>query len=98
MEKKGYVTGTVQTEKKEFSVDLPIIQFEEDGSSIIYCPAIDVFGYGINPAEAEKSFSTSLLEFLKYTINKSTLISELKRLGWSISKSKKKQMVPPPMN
>lgn len=97
MEKKGYVKGTIQTEKQEVSVNLPIIQFEEDGSSIVYCPAIDVYGYGLNTAEAEKSFSTSLLEFLKYTTNKGTLIPELKRLGWNISKGKKNQMTPPPL-
>ena len=97
MEKKGYVTGTIQTEKKEVSIDLPIIQFEEDGSNIVYCPAIDVYGYGLTAAEAEKSFSTVLFEFLKYTINKGTLYTDLKRLGWTISKNKNNKITPPPM-
>lgn len=57
---------------------------------MIYAPALDLFGYGKTKKEAKESFEITLDEFVRYTVNKGTLIPELKRLGWEVLKSKKK--------
>lgn len=53
-------------------VDLALILFEEDGSQIAYCQALDVSGYGNDEEEAKRSFEISLSEFFRYLINKKT--------------------------
>jgi hypothetical protein len=78
-------------------VNLSMIIFEEDGSHIVYCPALDVSGYGISEDEAMKSFTQCLSEFFHYTTNKKTFHTELTRMGWKIKKSKIQKMTPPLM-
>jgi hypothetical protein len=97
-EKLKAIRGQWVSGKNAIKVNLPLIQFEEDGSQIVYCPALDVSGYGNTEAEAMTSFSISLGEFFHYTTNKKTLASELKLMGWVIKKSKNKPMTPPPMS
>ena len=84
--------------KKLIKVNLSLIEFEEDGCQIVYCPALDVSGYGKSESEAMKSFTVSLGEFFHYTTNKQTLANELKQMGWVIRNSKNKPMTPPPMS
>jgi hypothetical protein len=79
------------------NVNLSMIIFEEDGSIIVFCPALDVSGYGISEDEAMKSFSHCLNEFFQYTTHKKTFDKELVRMGWKIKKSKIQKMTPPPM-
>jgi hypothetical protein len=85
---------------KEASVDfqLPVISFIEDNTSIIYCPALDLSGYGNDEFEARTSLDTALEEYLTYTMNKKTLWSDLKKLGWMVKKNKQKAAIPPPMS
>jgi hypothetical protein len=97
-EKLKTISGQWVSGKKQIKVNLALIEFEEDGSRIVYCPALDVSGYGKTEAEAMSSFSISLGEFFHYTTNKKTLASELKLMGWVIRKSKNKPMIPPPMS
>ena len=52
--------------KKLIKVNLSLIEFEEDGCQIVYCPALDVSGYGKSEYEAMKSFTVSLGEFFHY--------------------------------
>lgn len=98
MNDTGNVTGAFKTDRGFVKISLAIIKFEEDGYKIIYCPAIDVSGYGLTDEEAEESFKISLSEFFRYTINKGTFDDELRRMGWIIPKSKHKQMTPPTMS
>lgn len=77
---------------------LPIISFKEDNSEILYCPALDLSGYGLNEKESIDSFNHTLGEFLLYTTRKKTLASELQKLGWTLRKSKAKPMYPPTMS
>jgi hypothetical protein len=90
-------SGTWNNAKQEVQVDLALILFEEDGSQIAYCPALDVSGYGNNEIEAKKSFEISLSEFFRYLTNKKTFDKELQRLGWKIKKDHNKFMTPPSM-
>ena len=66
------------------SVLLSLYSFEENGVQIIYSPALDISGYGNNAKQAKSSFEITLAEFVKYTTNKGTLFTELKKLGWQV--------------
>ena len=80
--------------KNTIRFDLPLFLFEEDKVWFAYLPSLDLNGYGKTEIEAKESLSIVLDEFLRYTLNKNTLLSEMKRLGWQI-KSKKKPMLAP---
>ncbi len=97
-EKVKAISGQWVSGKSRIKVNLSLIQFEEDGTQIVYCPALDVCGYGITETEAMNSFTISLGEFFQYTTHKNTLESELKNMGWLVNKGKNKPMSPPPMS
>jgi hypothetical protein len=97
-EKLKTLKGELVSGKKQIKVNLSLIEFEEDGCQIVYCPALDVSGYGKTETEAMNSFYITLGEFFQYTTNKETLASELKLMGWVIRKSRYKPMIPPPMS
>ena len=80
--KKLTPKGTFKTKKAQVQVQVPVFEFKEDDVEIIYCPSIDLSGYGKTLKEAESSFGIVLGEFLDYTTTKGTLIKELKSLGW----------------
>lgn len=98
MERKGIASGTVRTSGKKVNVRLDIIRFEDSGCQIVYCPALDLSGYGKTDSEAEDSFKITLEEFFRYTINKNTLRKELTRLGWVVKDNPRKRMTPPDMS
>jgi hypothetical protein len=88
--------GNWLDDHQEIEISVPMILFEEDNCQILYCPALDISGYGKNEDEAYESFKISLGEFFKYTTNKGTFNSELLRMGWELKK-KGKPMIPPTM-
>jgi hypothetical protein len=85
MDKKGHFTGTYNDGKNKLEVSLLLIVFEDSGTQVVYCPALELSGYGKNESEAENSFQTSLGEFILYTTRKNTLRDELVKTGWKIS-------------
>ena len=91
-------SGTLKSNEFTIDVNVPVISFTDEKSQVFYCPALDLGGYGDNDNEARDSFQVVLEEFLTYTIHKNTLISELKRLGWTVRKNKRKPMIPPEMS
>ena len=96
MEANKNITGMWTSNDRTVGVNLSLIIFEDDGKVVVYCPALDISGYGLNEREAIESFKLSLGEFFLYTLQKKTFLSELKKLGWTISKSK--TMMPPAMS
>ena len=90
------IQGNWDDGKNKIEVNLSMIHFMEDGIQVLYCPALDLSGYGGTEKEAFDSFQVSLDEFLFYTLRKGTLLIEMKRLGWEIKK-KGKPMIPPNM-
>ncbi|MBE0663470.1 MAG: hypothetical protein IH597_13500 [Bacteroidales bacterium] len=82
MGKKIEISGTWEGHSHKVDVHLPLILFEDSGSQVVYCPALDVSGYGKSEDEAFESFEICLDEFFRYTINKNTFRAELQRLGW----------------
>jgi hypothetical protein len=73
----------------QIDVEVAIIEFKEDGLHFFYSPALDITGYGKTKTEARDSYNLTVEEFMKYTYNKQTLLKELERLGWTISKKNK---------
>ena len=72
MAPKGEIKGTWNSGNREIKVHLPFIIFEQDKVHVVYCPALDVSGYGNNEEEAFESFKINLGEFLLYTNNKNS--------------------------
>ena len=93
--KKAKATGLISFGQHRFDVSLDLIIFLEDNTYIVYCPPLEVYGYGTDENEAQESFKISLAEFFRYCTNKNTLRLELKRLGWQLKRSKTKPMIPP---
>jgi hypothetical protein len=94
---KGVAKGEINIGNVSYNVRLPFIIFEEDNSTIVYCPPLELSGYGSTENDAKESFRVSLEEFLRYTTHKDTLKAELKRLGWKMKNSISKPMIPPTM-
>ena len=62
-------------------ITVGLLQFEEDGNTIIYSPSFDLSGYGKNPVEAKKSFEITVAEFFRYTLNKKNSDEGIKSVG-----------------
>ena len=82
--KEAKFKGIMTIGKNKITVDLFVIQFEDNGCPVAYCPALNVYGYGNSEEEARRSFELCLSEFFDYTTTKHTLIRELESLGWKI--------------
>lgn len=74
-----------------------VVQFKDnDGITVLYAPALEVYGTGYTTDQAKQSFEIGLKEFIRYTKNKGTLYDELIRMGWQIkSNRKKKELINP---
>ena len=94
MKKQGTFKAEWQCGSDNISMNLPMIEFEEDGSTIVYCPALDVSGYGNNAKEASDSFAICLGEFFLYSLHKKTFFDNLKSMGWIIKNKHKKMQAP----
>lgn len=92
------VESKFSNEKGNITVKVPVLSFKEDNAHIIYCPALDLNGSGNTDAEARESFAITVTEYLNYTTHKGTLWNDLKKLGWTIKKNKKKPATPPSMS
>lgn len=92
------VESKLSNEKGNITVNVPVLLFKEGNAHIIYCPALDLSGSGNTESEAKESFVIVVTEFLNYTTHKGTLWTDLKNLGWTIQKNKKKPATPPPMS
>jgi hypothetical protein len=66
--------------------ELALMTFKEGNLHFVYAPALDLTGYGNTIEGAKDSFEPTLQQFVSYGMNKRTLLSELKKLGWKVSK------------
>lgn len=78
------IKGNFRNRRSKVEFNLPVIKFQEDNLHFYYTPALDLTGYGHSEEEAKNSFNETLGQFFDYTINKKTLTSELKKLGWKV--------------
>lgn len=95
MKQQKEFCATLQGKGKTIIVNVAVVLFEEDKRQIVYCPALDIFGYGLTEAEAKESFDICLEEFFDYTINKKTLYAVLEEMGWKIRKGARQKFTPP---
>ncbi len=91
----GKVKGKVKSRAGDIIVSLDIISYIEDGCRIIYCPALELSGYGKTKAAAEESFMITLHEFLDFTLEHGTLTKAMEELGWKLEAGG--AVVPPSM-
>lgn len=91
---KTHFKGTFSNGKYKVSISLSLYIWEEDETTFVYSPALDVTGYGENEIEAKTSFEITLKEFVSYTQNKNTIFDELERLGWTVNRKKKRIHAP----
>lgn len=83
----------------KLKINLSVISFKEDDVFIIYCPSLDVSGYGYSKKEAEDSFNLIMADFFNEATVNGTLLDELKRLGWKItSKDNSHLLIPPSLD
>jgi hypothetical protein len=90
--------GSWQNSNNKILVKLSLIFFEEDDNKVVFCPALDLSGYGKTEQAAIESFKTTVDEYFHYTSNKKSLYSDLEAHGWTIPKHKKQQITPPEMS
>ena len=91
---KSSVKGGYKLRETHILINLDIIIFNEGESIIVYCPSLDLSGYGYSEVEAKESFDTVLSEYFRYTIIKKTVKADLIRLGWKM-KNDIKPIQPP---
>lgn len=94
---QGNLKGEKLFGSKSIKIDVQVLFFQEEDICYAYMPSFDLTGYGNTEQEARESLTIVLDEFLRYTLNKNTLLIEMKRLGWKI-KNKTKPMYAPQMS
>ncbi len=90
-------TKPSQDGKEMLEFDLPLIIFKEDGTTICYCPSLDLSGYGYSEKEAVASYKYALGQYFEYTTEHHTLLQDLKRLGWLTNSRTARSLLPPPV-
>lgn len=88
--------GVWSNKHKTISVFVPYIEFEQGGYVVIYCPPLNLSGYGKTVEEAKQSFSITLDEYFTYTTHKGTLAQDLEKHGWKIKKKDLSRSPVPP--
>lgn len=68
--------------------------YEEDNIHYSYSPALDLMSYGKTPEEALESWEVVIEEYIRYGLNKNTLVKDLESHGWNIKKSQKRFQPP----
>lgn len=95
MPKKQQVHAELVASNHKVTVNVALICFQEGKNHIVYCPALELSGYGSSEDEAKKSFETVLEEYVRYATNKKTLEKDLQKRGWAV---KKRKVVAPAMS
>lgn len=88
-------TGELRTSKAGVKANLELYSFVDDGVHIVYCPALDLSGYGYSIDEAKKSFSEVFEQHITYCISKNTLQDDLLKHGWNVRGKKSKNIKAP---
>jgi len=86
MSKNHRINVDFKNAEAKVKAKIVLISFKEEDNFIVYCPHLEVTGYGKSEEEAMQSFNHSLGVFLDYTVNKKTLHEELISLGWELKK------------
>ena len=76
-------------------VQVDVLLFEEYGSFVAYCPALELSSYGDDQSDAKKAFDGAMKIFIKETTTKGTLEKYLLKLGWHLQQKPKMVYQPP---
>ena len=79
----------LSNEQSTIKTGLSLIHFEEENVHFVYCPALDITGYGYDKNEAKGSFTQSLKMYFEYTTDKKTLFKDLEAHGWVVKNKRK---------
>jgi hypothetical protein len=83
------------SKKNEIRATLQLFYYvDENDLHVLYCPALDLTGYGDDLDKAKASFDIVLEGYLRYTVNKGTLFEDLKKHGWKVKEKNKKASSP----
>jgi hypothetical protein len=80
---------------KKIESELMVFLTKEDDYFVMYCPALELTGYGKTKGEAKKSFEANMRIFFEETTEKGTLDLILLNLGWTIRKKPSAMYEPP---
>lgn len=74
---------------------LGVMFFEEEEHVVAYCPALDLYTQGEDLDHAKKMFESAVDLYLKEITESGTYKEVLLDLGWKISNTQSKELVPP---
>lgn len=77
MSKEKELVNSISFNKKGVKLNISVISFVEEKTHIVFCPALDMSGYGTTEDEAFESLKVSIKEYLDYTLKKSLLSKTL---------------------
>jgi hypothetical protein len=78
--KNKKVAGSFKTPTVKVDFRFDVVEYEENELIVLYSPALDLFGYGKTSRKAQESFTLTLEEYLRYTLNKDTFFADLREL------------------
>jgi uncharacterized protein Usg len=98
--KSGNIEGRFAVGKSDVTFSLGLLVYEQEGYKVLYCPELQMTGYGKTTEEAENDLADVIHLNVTYMVNKKTLDKVFKRYGWIVKKSNgAKTFLPPnPMN
>ena len=83
------MTGKFPKTQGVVHVQVEVLQFQENGIWVSYCPALELSSYGETPEEAKAAFDEAMEIFLEETNRKGTLERHLLKLGWKLQQKPK---------
>ena len=86
---------TLTQKADSFHVNVEVLLFEEHGSFVAYCPALELSSYGDDKNDAKNAFEEALKIFIDDTSKKGTLEKFLLKLGWQLQQKPKANYQPP---
>ena len=88
-------SGIISHGDTDIIVNLQMYLFKENGSFIVYCPALDLSAYGDTEDYTKKAFEETLNINFEYMMNKGTFFDDLKKHGWKIKGKKQRKIKAP---
>ena len=85
---KQHLQAAIQVANAQVKASLEVYLFEEEGTRIAYCPALNLSAYGTTLEDAKSEFAQILKEYLEDCIRQDTLIADLSAHGWKIQPKK----------
>ena len=81
--------------KGNISAHLDLYSFLDKNIHILYCPALDMSGYGETEEDAQKSFEEVFTTSMAYMVTENSLHDDLKKHGWNIRGKKSHDLKSP---